>query len=69
MLPTEDLFTYVYVLVDDLITAGAIAIPPRTLRNSLLQASSISSATPPTVRNSAIITNIGIVISTLLAVD
>ena len=29
MLPTEDLFTYVYVLVDDLITAGAIAIPPR----------------------------------------
>ena len=26
MLPTEDLFTYVYVLVDDLITAGAIAI-------------------------------------------
>ena len=29
MLPTEDLFTYVYVLVDDLITAGAIVIPPR----------------------------------------
>ena len=29
MLPTEDLFTYVYVLVDDLITAGAIAIRPR----------------------------------------
>jgi len=25
MLPTEDLFTYVYVLVDDLIRAGAIA--------------------------------------------
>jgi hypothetical protein len=29
MLPTEDLFTYVYVLVDDLITAGAIVILPR----------------------------------------
>src|SRR5216683_2635286 len=29
MLPTEDLFVYVYVLVDDAITAGAIAIPPR----------------------------------------
>lgn len=29
MLPTEDLFVYVYVLMDDLITAGAIAIPPR----------------------------------------
>jgi hypothetical protein len=29
MLPTEDLFVYVYVLIDDLITAGAIAIPPR----------------------------------------
>ena len=32
MLPTEDLFVYVYVLIHDLITAGAIAIPawPRT---------------------------------------
>src|SRR5262245_29373726 len=29
MLPTEDLFVYAYVLVDDLITAGAIPIPPR----------------------------------------
>jgi hypothetical protein len=29
MLPTEDLFVYVYVLIDDLIAAGAIAIPPR----------------------------------------
>ena len=29
MLPTEDLFVYVYVLVDDAISAGAIAIPPR----------------------------------------
>lgn len=29
MLPAEDLFTYVYVLVDDLITAGATVIPPR----------------------------------------
>ncbi len=29
MLPTEDLFVYVYVLIDDLVTAGAIAIPPR----------------------------------------
>ena len=29
MLPTEDLFVYVYVLIDDLITARAIAIPPR----------------------------------------
>lgn len=29
MLPTEDLFVYVYVLVDDAITAGQIAIPPR----------------------------------------
>src|SRR5215831_8522896 len=29
MLPTEDLFVYVYVLVDDAIGAGAIAIPPR----------------------------------------
>ena len=29
MLPTEDLFVYVYVLIDDLITAGVIAIPPR----------------------------------------
>ena len=29
MLPTEDLFVHVYVLIDDLITAGAIAIPRR----------------------------------------
>jgi Transposase DDE domain len=29
MLPTEDLFVYVYFLIDDLIIAGAIAIPPR----------------------------------------
>jgi hypothetical protein len=31
MLPTEDLFIYVYVLIDDLInaSASAIAIPPR----------------------------------------
>ena len=29
MLPTEDLFVYVYVLVDDAVSSGAIAIPPR----------------------------------------
>ena len=29
MLPTEDLFVYVYVLVDDAIADGVIAIPPR----------------------------------------
>ena len=29
MLPAEDLFVYVYVLIDDLITAGSIAISPR----------------------------------------
>jgi hypothetical protein len=29
MLPTEDLFVYVYVLVDDAIGSPAIAIPPR----------------------------------------
>ncbi len=29
MLPTEDLLVYVYVLIDDLIIAGAIIIPPR----------------------------------------
>jgi hypothetical protein len=29
MLPTEDLFVYVYVLVDDALVAGAIAVPPR----------------------------------------
>jgi hypothetical protein len=29
MLPTEDLFVHVYVLIHDLITAGAIAIPAR----------------------------------------
>jgi hypothetical protein len=29
MLPTEDLFVYVYVLVDDAIATGAVDIPPR----------------------------------------
>jgi hypothetical protein len=29
MLPTEELFVYVYVLVHDLVLAGAIRIPPR----------------------------------------
>src|SRR6266498_4500476 len=29
MLPTEDLFVYIYVLIDDLVAAGIIAIPPR----------------------------------------
>jgi len=29
MLPTEDLFVYVYVLIDDLVTDRIIAIPPR----------------------------------------
>jgi len=29
MLPTEDLFVYVYVLIDDAIASPAIAIPPR----------------------------------------
>ncbi len=29
MLPTEDLFVHLYVLVDDAITDGAVAIPPR----------------------------------------
>src|SRR5512142_2995322 len=29
MLPTEDLFVYVYVLIDDLVTTRIIAIPPR----------------------------------------
>lgn len=29
MLPTEDLFVHVYVLVDDAITAGAVTIPAR----------------------------------------
>lgn len=29
MLPTEDLFVYVYVLIHDLILSGAIRIPPR----------------------------------------
>jgi hypothetical protein len=28
MLPTEDLFVYVYALIDDAIKAGAVAIPP-----------------------------------------
>ena len=29
MLPTEDLFVYVYVLIHDLVRAGSIAVPPR----------------------------------------
>jgi Transposase DDE domain len=29
MLPTEDLFVYVYIVVDDAVSAGAIAIPSR----------------------------------------
>src|SRR5512135_2382915 len=29
MLPTEDLFVYVYVLIHDLMAAGAITVPPR----------------------------------------
>jgi hypothetical protein len=29
MLPTEDLFVYVYVLIHDLIAGGAITVPPR----------------------------------------
>jgi Transposase DDE domain len=29
MLPTEDLFVHLYVLVDDAVTDGAVAIPPR----------------------------------------
>jgi hypothetical protein len=29
MLPTEDLFVYVYVLIHDLMTAGYIKVPPR----------------------------------------
>jgi Transposase DDE domain len=29
MLPTEDLFVYVYVLIHDLMLAGRIAVPPR----------------------------------------
>jgi hypothetical protein len=29
MLPTEDLFVYVYVLIHDLMRGGAIAVPPR----------------------------------------
>ena len=29
MLPTEDLFVYVYVMIDDAIASGAVAIPPR----------------------------------------
>jgi hypothetical protein len=29
MLPTEDLFVYVYVLIHDLMLAGCIAVPPR----------------------------------------
>ncbi len=28
MLPTEDVFVYVYVLIDDLIAAGLMAIRP-----------------------------------------
>ena len=33
MLPTEDLFVHVYVLVDDAVTDGAIAVPPRPARS------------------------------------
>ena len=29
MLPTEDLFVYLYALIDDAIKAGTIAVPPR----------------------------------------
>lgn len=29
MLPAEDLFVYVYVLIDDLVTARIIAVPRR----------------------------------------
>lgn len=29
MLPTEDLFVHVYVLIDDAIRAGTVRIPPR----------------------------------------
>ena len=29
MLPTEDLFVHIYVLADDAITGGVVAIPPR----------------------------------------
>ena len=29
MLPADDLFACVYVLIDDLVAAGIIAIPPR----------------------------------------
>jgi hypothetical protein len=29
MLPTEDLFVYVYVLIHDLMRGGSIAVPPR----------------------------------------
>jgi hypothetical protein len=29
MLPTEDLFVYVYVLIDDAVAAGTVAIPAR----------------------------------------
>jgi hypothetical protein len=29
MLPTEDLFVYVYVLIDDALATGVIAVPPR----------------------------------------
>ena len=34
MLPTEDLFVYVYVLVDDGLRSGAIAIPCRGVTGS-----------------------------------
>ncbi len=37
MLPTEDLFVYVYALIDDLITARIIAIPPRPGPRACLQ--------------------------------
>jgi hypothetical protein len=37
MLPTEDLFVYIYVLIDDLVTARIIAIPPRPGTGAWLQ--------------------------------
>jgi hypothetical protein len=29
MLPTEDLFVYVYVLIHDLMLGGSLTVPPR----------------------------------------
>ena len=37
MLPTEDLFVYVYVLIHDLVIAGSIAVPARPGPRSRLQ--------------------------------